>query len=127
MQPPHISVGTWWIIAAITTAMFLAVCIPLMPTRKYKTRIACAPLLGLMYLMAAAVLRGHDLAASISMYSAVMFSIPFGIIGRGKELKEAVEQEEKRVGGEAAPVSFKLVTQLLVAVCGGLLLWLWIR
>ncbi len=126
LHPPQISVGVWWIIAAIVTAIFLAVCVPLMPTRKYKIRIACAPLLGVVFLAAAASLRGHDMGRVLSIYSTVMIAFPVGIIGRGKELKEAAAQEQRALGGYSEPPPLKLTVQLSSAIVGACMVWVWL-
>ncbi len=127
MQPPNISTDTWWIIAAIGSAVFLATCVPLMPTRKYKIRVSCFPLLGASFLAAAANFRGHDLETLLSIYSLGVIVIPLGIVGRGKELKQAAEQAANSVGGQAPPAPFKLTAQFLAAALVGLLVWAWLR
>ncbi len=127
LHPPHFSTGTWWIISALVTVFFLAVCIPLMPTRKYKLRFACAPILGIALLSGAASLRGHGLEQLLAIYSTVMIAVPLGIIGRGKELKEAARQESMAIGGQRPPAPFKLTVQLAVAILVGFLLWAWLR
>ncbi|MEV4743987.1 hypothetical protein [Streptomyces sp. NPDC049555] len=127
LHPPYIAVSTWWMIAAIVTALFLVVCVPLMPSRKYKVRIACAPLLGLVFLAVAGAVRDHETQKLLSTYCTVMFAIPLGIVGRGKELKEAAEEAEKAIGGQVAPAPFKLTMQLSAALVGACMLWVWLN
>ncbi|MFH8343945.1 hypothetical protein [Streptomyces sp. NPDC018045] len=127
MHPPQISTGTWWIIAVIMTAMFLAVCVPLMPTRKHKINIACVPLLGVGFLTAAANLRGHDVNQVLAIYSTVMFALPLGVVGRGKDIKKAAEEQKKAIGGQQPPAPFKLTAQLLAATVVGLVLFGWVN
>ncbi|MFI9236556.1 hypothetical protein [Streptomyces sp. NPDC053079] len=123
LHPPHISIDAWWIIAAIATALLLAVCVPVMPTRDHKVKMACVPLLGVVILWVAAELRGHDLETVLLMYSTGTLVFPLGLVGRGKELKKAVE-DEKLFGKQSSPP--KLTTQLLAAFFGMMLVWAWL-
>ncbi|MFC5724337.1 hypothetical protein ACFP1Z_29705 [Streptomyces gamaensis] len=127
MHPPVISTDTWWILAAVSTALYLAVCIPVMPTQKYRIRAACLPLIGLLYLSVAAALRGHDLDKTLSLHATVMLAFVFGLLGRAKEVKEAAEAQEKAIGGQTAPAPRRLTVQLSASALAGLLLWLWLR
>lgn len=124
LHPPHISIGTWWIIASIVTVLLLAICLPVMPTRDHKLKVACVPLLGVVFIWGAAKLRGHDLEAVLSMYSAGTLVFPLGVVGRGKELKKVVDDE--RLFGKQSSQP-KLTAQLLAAFCGVMLVWAWLR
>ncbi|QLE70379.1 hypothetical protein FGW37_01045 [Streptomyces rectiverticillatus] len=124
LHPPHISIGTWWIIASIVTVLLLAVCMPLAPTRDSKVKVACIPLLGVVFLGGAAKLRAHDLETVLSVYSTATLAFPLGLVGRGKEVRKAFEDE--KLFGKANPQP-KLTNQLLIAVCGMLLVWAWLR
>lgn len=106
------------------TALLFAVCVPVMPTRDYKVKVACIPLLGVVFMWGAATLRGHDLEAVLSMYSTGTLALSLGVFGRGKELKRAVEDE--RLFGKQSSQP-KLTAQLLTAFCGVMLVWAWLR
>ncbi|KUL55508.1 hypothetical protein ADL22_01080 [Streptomyces sp. NRRL F-4489] len=123
LTPPAISTATWWVITAVTTAMYLAVLIPVMPTHQYKVRAACGPLLGLIYLPAAAHLRQHSLETVLAMHSTVMIAFCAGFAGRKKEMRKIAE-EERLFGkkGNHPTLAAQVVTAFVVA----LVLFMWV-
>ncbi|MET9293607.1 hypothetical protein [Streptomyces sp. NPDC003077] len=124
MHPPHFSVGTWWIIAAITTALFLAVCVPLMPSPKYKLRISGIPLLGILYLGGDYWLKDHGPEQALSIHSVMMLTFLTFCVASHKTIKRAVEEE--RLYGSPTPSPNGIVRGIAI-VFGGLLLWLWLN
>ncbi|MFC7309802.1 hypothetical protein ACFQVC_37000 [Streptomyces monticola] len=123
MHPPHIPTGTWWIFAAIVTVLLLVVCVPVMPTRQYKIRVALIPLLGVGFLGAAAGLRNHDLDTVLRMYCTATLVFPLGLVGRGKEMRKVVE-DERLYGKQSWPP--RLTAQLIAAFCVMMVVWAWL-
>lgn len=123
MSPPSIPIGTWWVIAAAATLLYLAVCIPVMPTRKYRIRAACFPAFGLVYLPASTVAWRHDLPTALAIHATVMFSTTLGLIGRGKDLEKSIEDE--RLYGRKSNTP-RLTAQVLASFGVGLVLFLWL-
>ncbi|MEU8764339.1 hypothetical protein [Streptomyces sp. NPDC048659] len=123
LPPPAILTGTWWILAAVSTAIFLVVCFITVPVRRYRIRLACAPLFGLFYLPAAAGLRGHDLNTVLAIHALTMMSVAIGIVGRGKDLKEMYDDKRLYGKGSSPP---RLTAQFLASgtLAIGVLLWL---
>ncbi|MEU7177998.1 hypothetical protein ACWIG3_11555 [Streptomyces celluloflavus] len=129
MHAPHISANIWWITAIITTILFLAVWLPMMPTPRSRYQIALIPLAGIVFLPALGNLRGHDIGELLSIYSTVVLAMILGVIGRRADMRVAVKQGEDPLGtsvSKVAPANKRLTVQLSVAFVAAFALWAWL-
>ncbi|MEV0368902.1 hypothetical protein AB0I10_03610 [Streptomyces sp. NPDC050636] len=129
MHAPHISESVWWIIAVITTVLFLVVWLPMMPTPRSRNQIALVPLVGIGFLTALGKLRGHGLGELLAIYSTVVLALILGAIGRRADMRIAVQQGEDPLGtsaSKAAPANKRLTVQLSAAFAVAFALWAWL-
>ena len=129
MHAPHISENAWWIIAVVTTVLFLAVWLPMMPTSRSKIQVAVIPAFGVVFLTTLGKLRGHDLGDLLAMYSTVPLAFTLGVIGRREDMRIAVKQGEDPLGtsaSKAAPANKRLTVQLSSAITVSFLLFAWL-
>ncbi|MEV0265848.1 hypothetical protein AB0I49_31570 [Streptomyces sp. NPDC050617] len=129
MHAPHISENVWWIITVVTTALFFAIWLPILPTSKSRTQISLIPLLGVSFLSTLGKLRGHDLGTLLAIYSTVVLGLALGAIGRRADVRVAVRQGEDPLGTPAAkaePANRRLTIQMSVAFLASFALWAWL-
>ncbi|MFQ6194118.1 hypothetical protein [Streptomyces sp. NPDC000405] len=128
MHPPHFSTETWWIISAVATGAFYAVCLPMMARRQHKVRMAFIPPVTIACLLVAGALRGHGAEELLHIYSTVVLIFPLALVGRRKELREALEQQERNslMGAEESLPPMKLFVQMCASVVVMFLAWCWL-
>ncbi|MFH8409068.1 hypothetical protein ACH4FX_30405 [Streptomyces sp. NPDC018019] len=130
LHAPHISENVWWIIAVVTTVLFLAVWLPMMPTSRSRNQVALIPLVGIVFLSVLGKLRGHDLKELLSIYSTVALAFILGVIGRRADMRIAVKQGEDPLGtsaSKAAPANKRLTVQLSAGFVVAFVLWAWLN
>ncbi|MFD9633134.1 hypothetical protein, partial [Streptomyces violascens] len=126
MQPPHIETSTWWIISILATCMFLLYFVPLMPTRKYKVRIAMAPVAMAVFGVASALGKGIGADVLLPMYASVTLGILLGVLGHGKKMRRMVMEMEKKGEDEPARYSVSLNIQVAISIIAMGVFWFWI-
>ncbi|MER5602983.1 hypothetical protein [Streptomyces sp. NPDC002265] len=86
----------WWIIAAGVTVVYMAAMYWCMPTQKAKQRMVIAPLVGWIYLLPSAMVKGYSASHALYIYSVAlaMFIVMFVPVAK-RVAADIVEQEEK--------------------------------
>ncbi|MEV7783656.1 hypothetical protein [Kitasatospora sp. NPDC088351] len=126
MYPLGLGVVSWWWIAILATAVFLAVLVPGMPTREHRIMTALAPLAGAVFMFASYHVKHMEPAEALVMYTTVVLIAPLGMIGHRRELarrlmeaKEKGESEEK-----VAPIAMNVQLLVSVVVLGVAMFWI---
>lgn len=126
MNPPNISLGLWWVIAAAGTLVFLAVCPRLMPTKRSRAKILLVPVVMMAFGLASMTVRGMGAADLLPMYCAAVLAVPLGLAGRREEIRQVVAEEENPLTGPAPLPPVRLQMQLGAALVGMTVLWWWL-
>ncbi len=126
MQPPSLPVQAWWTIAVFAAVAFLALVVPMMPTRRSRIQVALGPVATALFAVASAAVKDYGPETLLPMYAAVMLGIPLGLLGHGRELKQKIiDREQHGERPENKPSTgmvVQLVTVLLVMCAVGV--WL---
>ncbi len=126
MHAPSIPLYAWWIISVFATLAFLVFFVTLMPTRKYKIQVCFAPVLGMAFGVASALLKDIPLEELLPMYSTALLVFPVGVLGHRREIRQKIlnrsihgeQPEEKPSRALTAQLTLSLV------VMGSLMAWL---
>ncbi|MFE7121854.1 hypothetical protein ACFU99_41130 [Streptomyces sp. NPDC057654] len=130
LHAPHISENVWWVITVVTTALFLAVWLPILPSAKARSKVSLVPLLGVCFLSTMGKLRGHDLTTLLSIYSTVVLAFTLGAVGRRADVRIAVRQGEDPLGTPASqsePATRRLTIQYLASLAVSFALYAWLK
>lgn len=92
----HLTTDDWWLIAAGVTVVYTAAMYWCMPTPKAKQRMFVAPLVGWVFLLPDAVVKGYSVSHTLYFYSCVltMFVIMLAPVAK-RVAADIAEQEEK--------------------------------
>ncbi|WP_258053544.1 hypothetical protein [Streptomyces sp. Ru72] len=92
----HLTTGDWWLIATGATVVYMVTMYWCMPTPKAKRRMLIAPLVGWIFLLPNAAIKGYSVSHTLYFYSCalVMFVIMLVPVAR-KVAADIAEQEEK--------------------------------
>ncbi|MFD8204664.1 hypothetical protein [Streptomyces sp. NPDC059701] len=92
----HLSTGHWTAISVGATVVYAAAMLWAMPTPKARRRMVLAPLVGWLFLLPNAAVKGYSVPRTLYVYSGVllMFVIMFVPVAK-KMAADIAEQEEK--------------------------------
>jgi hypothetical protein len=80
----------WWVFAAISVLIWFSVMLPAMPTRGYKIFVSFGPPLVFVPLLAYSAKYGDPLVELLPVYCALVLSVPTGVLGHRKALREVL-------------------------------------
>ncbi|MFI5671940.1 hypothetical protein [Streptomyces sp. NPDC051704] len=126
MNAAAIPVPVWWLIAAVTTAVFLMTLVSWMPTRRLKARMILAPVGMALFATARYYAEGLQPEQVVSMYSLVVLAFPLGLLGRSQELARSAANEERGGHARESQWSVAMTVQFLVVLLAAIGLWLWL-
>lgn len=123
MQPPAVPLNVWWGVAVAATVIFLVFFIPLMPNRRYRIQISLAPVIGIVFVVVASLVKHFGLEVLLPLYSSVILAFPLGFLGHRKELRERIQlmarDGERPENGLSMGTQFQLVVVIGIAVSFG--------
>ncbi|MEV0264129.1 hypothetical protein AB0I49_22700 [Streptomyces sp. NPDC050617] len=126
MHAPSIPLYAWWIISIVATLAFLIFFVTLMPIRKYKIQVCFAPVLGMTFGVASALLKDMKLEELLPMYATALLVFPVGVLGHRREIRQKIlnrsihgeRPEDKPSRALTAQITLSLV------IFGALMAWL---
>ncbi|MEV5985219.1 hypothetical protein AB0L85_09385 [Streptomyces sp. NPDC052051] len=80
----------WWLFAVMSVLIWFAVMLPAMPTRKHKAFVSCGPALAVVPLAAYCLKSKEPFTEMLPVYCALIVSVPVGILGHHKALREVL-------------------------------------
>ncbi|QES21712.1 hypothetical protein DEJ46_23555 [Streptomyces venezuelae] len=115
----------WWVFAAGTAALQLAVMFPGMVTRGQKIFVSCGPVATFLALMAFSAVNGWPLTRMLPCYCAINLGIITGMLGHRKALRsymaDRAENPSLPEDGTATPWALQMALTLPVFL--GLAFW----
>ncbi|MEV0276149.1 hypothetical protein AB0I22_07155 [Streptomyces sp. NPDC050610] len=126
MHAPAIPLYAWWIISIAATLAFLIFFVTLMPTRKYKIQVCFAPVLGVAFGVASALLKDIKLEELLPMYSTALLVFPIGVMGHRREIRQKILNRSMHGEHPEDKPSRALTAQLTLSlvILGALMAWL---
>ncbi|MEE1783826.1 hypothetical protein PUR71_13040 [Streptomyces sp. SP17BM10] len=108
-----LSTTSWWLIAALCTAVNLALLVPSMPTRATRIRVSSMPVIIAVFAYVASVAKpGYPPQLLLSMYSIACLMIPVSLLGfRRKMARMVLERPED---GSLLPEHYGLAQEAMI-------------
>ncbi|MCX4806932.1 hypothetical protein OG594_35825 [Streptomyces sp. NBC_01214] len=126
MNAAAIPVPAWWLIATVTTAVFLMTLVSWMPTKRLKARMILVPVGMAAFATTRYCAEGMLPEQALSMYSLVVLAFPLGLLGRRQELARSAANEEQGGLARESQWSIAMTVQFLVVLLAAIGLWLWL-
>ncbi|MFJ2776441.1 MULTISPECIES: hypothetical protein [unclassified Kitasatospora] len=126
MYPLGLGVVSWWWIAVLATAVFLAVLVPGMPTRTYRIQTALAPLAMAAFAYASYAVKHMEPTTILVMYVTGILVFPLGAIGHRRKLAQRLMEAQRKGESDEDTWPPAMMAQMLLAaavLCG---VYLWI-
>ncbi|MFE2580088.1 hypothetical protein [Streptomyces sp. NPDC059378] len=116
----------WWIIAAGVTVVYMAAMYRCMPTQKAKRRMFVAPLVGWIYLLPSATIKGYSVSHALYIYSGVLAMFIAMFVPVAKRVAADIAEQEEKPWAKVPVDSFALYWMIGVAtVCVAGMAYLW--
>ncbi|MGW1463150.1 hypothetical protein ACWCPT_02175 [Streptomyces sp. NPDC002308] len=122
----HLSNGAWWTVAAVVTAVYLAAMNRIMPTRQARLRMFLAPVVGLIFLLPTAAVRGYSVPVTLYVYSAVLVTFVVALVPVAKRVGADIAEQEQNPWRKVPLNTFSLYWMLgTFTVCGAAAICFW--
>ncbi|MFF4740683.1 hypothetical protein ACFY2W_33055 [Streptomyces sp. NPDC001262] len=124
MRPPTVPLYVWWAVAIVSVVAFMAVYVPMMPNRRLRIRVSCAPVAMAVVAVLSGLAKGIGLAVLLPLYSAAVLSLVLGVLGHGREMREKTQDivahgnraENKLSSGVLSQLAISIVVLLCAAI-----------
>lgn len=104
----------WWLFSATAAAIWFAVMIPAMPTRKYKSFVSFGPAAAFAVIALYCLKYEESFTEILPIYCGLVISAPMGILGHRKALREVLADPEVPYGEATGPWTLQFAFALPV-------------
>ncbi|MER7960811.1 hypothetical protein [Streptomyces ardesiacus] len=106
----------WWLFSAIGIVLWFAVMLPAMPTRKHKALVSLGPVLTLVPLAAYSLKAGEPFTELLPIYCALVVSVPLGVLGHRRALREVLADPDVPYGEATGPWTLQAACSMAVLI-----------
>ncbi|MFF7635303.1 hypothetical protein ACFZB9_19425 [Kitasatospora sp. NPDC008050] len=113
---PHISLSTWWVVAAVGAVAFSTSVASIVATRQDKIKACIGPIAGAAFLALYGVIKGQGIETLLPMYAIIIWACPAGAVGRRQEIKRKMLDKSQHGERPENQLSLGANIQFLVVV-----------
>ncbi|WP_380283992.1 hypothetical protein [Kitasatospora purpeofusca] len=108
-----LSTTSWWLIAALATAVNLALLVPPMPTRETRIRMSFMPAVFATFAYVASVAKpDYPDQLILSMYSIACLSLPLSLVGFRRKMARMIRETPE--DGSLQPQHYGLAQEAMI-------------
>ncbi|MGI5196201.1 hypothetical protein ACQEVY_21525 [Streptomyces sp. CA-288835] len=95
---PDTSSPLWWLFAALSAALFLALYFPAMVNGRQKAFMACGPVVGLLVALAYSSVYDWSPAELLPVYCGICLALALGLVGHQKAMRTFMTWRQENPG-----------------------------
>ncbi|MFJ7253750.1 hypothetical protein ACIQWV_14490 [Streptomyces sp. NPDC098085] len=104
----------WWLFSMAGAAIWFVVMLPAMPTRNHKIFVSIGPLAVFAVIALYCLKSDENLTEMLPVYCGLVISVPVGILGHRKALREMLADPEVPYGEATGPWTLQAAVSLAV-------------